>query len=174
MFKLSGFAVVLMVALVAGACAKKPVSDSLAVASASAPAQVAPAQDAAVSDTPAVANGTEASLTGSDGTQLTPVYFAFDSAELSAEARQALVKDAAWLTANPQVKITVEGHCDERGSDEYNLALGEQRAQAVQAYLTTLGVGMDRIATISYGEEFPAVPGHDEAAWAMNRRAMLK
>jgi peptidoglycan-associated lipoprotein len=98
------------------------------------------------------------------------VYFDFDSSTLSEAARQALAKDFALIKKNPQSGIRVEGHCDERGSDEYNLALGERRAQTAVSYLTTMGVPATRLSTISYGKEKPADPGHDETAWARNRR----
>jgi len=98
------------------------------------------------------------------------IYFNFDSSALSDAARQSLVKNFAVLKQNPQSRIRVEGHCDERGSGEYNLALGERRAQAAVRYLTTMGVQAARLSTISYGKEKPADSGHDEAAWAKNRR----
>jgi peptidoglycan-associated lipoprotein len=101
---------------------------------------------------------------------LETVYFEFDSSTLSDAARQALAKNSAVMKKNPQARIRVEGHCDERGSDEYNLALGERRAQTAVRYLTTLGVPADRLSTISYGKEKPADPGHDDNAWAKNRR----
>ena len=101
---------------------------------------------------------------------LETVYFEFDSSTLSDAARQALAKNSAVMKKNPQARIRVEGHCDERGSDEYNLALGERRAQTAVRYLTTLGVPADRLSTISYGKEKPADPGHDDKAWAKNRR----
>ena len=104
---------------------------------------------------------------------LEKIYFSFDSSTLNDAARQVLVTDSAVLKRNPTVKIRVEGHCDERGSDAYNLALGERRAQAAVRYLTDLGVAADRLSTISYGEEKPADPGHNEAAWAKNRRDEL-
>jgi peptidoglycan-associated lipoprotein len=75
---------------------------------------------------------------------------------------------------NPEVNVTIEGHCDERGSDEYNLALGERRAKAVKSYLAALGIAPDRLSTISYGEEMPATVGRDESAWSKNRRAEFK
>ncbi len=102
---------------------------------------------------------------------LKTVYFDFDSFTLSPAARDTLAGDARYLVKNPAVKVQIEGHCDERGSDEYNLALGEKRATTVMNYLETLGVPAARMTTISYGKEKPAVEGHDEAAWAKNRRA---
>jgi len=98
------------------------------------------------------------------------IYFDFDSSALSDAARQSLVKNFAVLKQKPQSRIRVAGHCDERGSGEYNLALGERRAQAAVHYLTTMGVQAGRLSTISYGKEKPAVSGHDEEAWAKNRR----
>ena len=99
------------------------------------------------------------------------VHFAFDSFLLDAEAERILEQKAAWLQDNADASVQIEGHCDERGTSAYNLALGERRANAVQQYLTVLGVDVDRLSTISYGEEQPLDPGHDEAAWSRNRRA---
>jgi peptidoglycan-associated lipoprotein len=99
------------------------------------------------------------------------VFYKFDSGEIDADGRAALQKDADLLKKYPTWKITIEGHCDERGTAEYNLALGERRATTAQAYLVSLGIPADRIRTVSYGKEFPFDPGHDEAAWARNRRA---
>ena len=99
------------------------------------------------------------------------VFFAFDSAALSEEARDVLRFKAKWMQANPGVNILIEGHTDERGTGEYNLALGERRALTARDFLVNLGVSPERIRTVSYGEERPADPGHDEEAWARNRRA---
>ena len=101
---------------------------------------------------------------------LEKIFFDFDSAALSNAARQALTRNFNVLRQNPQSRMRIEGHCDERGSDEYNLALGEQRAKAAARYLTTLGISGERLSTISFGKEKPADPGHDENAWAKNRR----
>lgn len=99
------------------------------------------------------------------------VYFAFDSSDLSQQARNSLSKNADVLTKKePSLKVQIQGNCDERGSAEYNLALGERRAKAAMKYLVTLGVKADRLSTISYGKERPVDQGHDEAAWAKNRR----
>lgn len=102
---------------------------------------------------------------------LEKVYFAFDSSKLSDVAKASLSKNAAWLQKNSAAQVTVAGYCDERGTNEYNMALGQRRAQAAYDYLRSLGVAADRMTTISYGEEFPAEPGHNEAAWSRNRRA---
>jgi peptidoglycan-associated lipoprotein len=112
----------------------------------------------------------EAATTASLQKAFDKIYFDFDSAALSDTARQTLTRHAALLKQNRKVKIRVEGNCDEKGSDEYNLALGERRAQAAVRYLTTMGIAADRLSSISYGKEKPADPGHDEAAWAKNRR----
>ncbi|MDR3579482.1 MAG: peptidoglycan-associated lipoprotein Pal [Oryzomonas sp.] len=99
------------------------------------------------------------------------IYFDFDKSDLSKDARDVLSKNAdILLKGKPTIKIQIAGNCDERGSAEYNLALGERRAKSAQQYLITLGVAPDRLSTISYGKEKPAVEGHDEAAWAKNRR----
>ena len=100
-------------------------------------------------------------------------FFAFDESALSSEAQAALSASADWLKKNPQYSLLVEGHCDERGTEQYNLALGDRRANTAKEYLVTLGVDAGRIRTVSYGEERPFDPGHDEAAWAKNRRAHL-
>ena len=103
---------------------------------------------------------------------LETVYFDFDRSELRQDARNALSSNAEMLLKSQKtVKIKIEGHCDERGSAEYNLALGERRAKSALQYLLTLGVQPDRLSVISYGKEKPAVLGGDEAAWAKNRRA---
>jgi peptidoglycan-associated lipoprotein len=102
---------------------------------------------------------------------LQPAFFDYDSAELTAEARSALDANAAILKKYPTWVITIEGHCDERGTAEYNLALGERRAVAAQAYLVSLGIAPARLRTVSYGKEFPFDPAKTEAAWAKNRRA---
>ena len=98
------------------------------------------------------------------------VFFGFDQFSLSNDARATLDKQAAWLKANQGVTIRVEGHCDERGTREYNLALGERRANAVKDYLSSNGVSPDRIVTISWGKEKPVANGSNEAAWRQNRR----
>jgi peptidoglycan-associated lipoprotein len=99
------------------------------------------------------------------------VYFAFDKSDLDAAARGVLDSHAAWLNANPNASIKIEGNCDERGSREYNLALGQQRADSVRGYLTERGVSGGNIDTVSFGEEMPACQGSGEACWAQNRRA---
>ncbi len=100
------------------------------------------------------------------------VFFDFDKFDLKPDAQATLKKQAAWLQKYPSVAITVEGHADERGTREYNLALGERRANSVKDYLSALGIARTRINIISYGKERPVALGHDEAAWSQNRRAV--
>jgi peptidoglycan-associated lipoprotein len=102
---------------------------------------------------------------------LKDAYFAFDRYDLSAEARETLKANADWLKTNSAARVQVEGHCDERGTQEYNMALGAKRAQATADYLTTLGIAGNRMSTISYGEEIPVCKEHTEECWAKNRRA---
>jgi peptidoglycan-associated lipoprotein len=102
---------------------------------------------------------------------LRPVFFELDSSDLSTEGQRILDGNAAVLKQHATWTITIEGHCDERGSAEYNLALGERRALSARAYLVSLGLPADRLRTVSYGKEFPFDPGHDEPAYAKNRRA---
>jgi peptidoglycan-associated lipoprotein len=102
---------------------------------------------------------------------LKPVFFLLDSSDIDAAGRSALDADAALLKQNSSWVVTVEGHCDERGTAEYNLALGDRRAIAAVNYLRSLGIGADRLKTVSYGKEFPFDPGHDDSAWSKNRRA---
>ncbi|MCB9983511.1 MAG: peptidoglycan-associated lipoprotein Pal [Rhodospirillales bacterium] len=115
--------------------------------------------------------GTQADLVVNVGDR---IFFGTDRYDLSGEARQTLDKQAAWLEQYPSLNVTVEGHADERGTREYNLALGERRANSVRNYLSALGIAPSRIQTISYGKERPAVPGADESAWAQNRRSVTK
>jgi peptidoglycan-associated lipoprotein len=109
-----------------------------------------------------------------DAFESAPIYFDFDKSTLKPLARENLTKKAKWLRANPRFSIQIEGHCDEQGANHYNLALGERRASATAKFLTGLGISESRISTISYGEERPAVPGHNEEAWAKNRRAEFR
>lgn len=102
---------------------------------------------------------------------LKPLYFDYDSSEVGAAGQTVMNENAALLKRYPAWVVTIEGHCDERGTAEYNLALGERRAVAARAYLVSLGIGADRLRTVSYGKEFPFDAGHDEAAFAKNRRA---
>lgn len=102
------------------------------------------------------------------------VYFEFDRAEIKPEGREILTRKAPIIKNRPKIKVLVEGHCDERGTPEYNMALGDRRAKAAQKFLVNLGVSASQLETISYGEERPAVMGHNESAWSQNRRAEFK
>jgi len=101
------------------------------------------------------------------------IHFSFDSALLSDQAQQILNHKADYLRTNSGVTVTVEGHCDERGTDAYNIALGERRAESVKNFLVDLGISTNRLNTVSYGEERPIAMGQDEASWAKNRRAQF-
>jgi peptidoglycan-associated lipoprotein len=100
------------------------------------------------------------------------VFFNYDSSELDSDAQELLQDQVAWLKQYSDVSVIIEGHCDERGTREYNLALGEKRAQSVKNYLISLGISSDRVSTISYGKERPAVVGSNDGAWAQNRRSV--
>lgn len=102
---------------------------------------------------------------------LKPLFFGLDQSDVDAEGQRVLQENAAILKKYPAWQITIEGHCDERGTAEYNLALGERRALAAKNYLVSLGIPADKVKTVSYGKEFPFDPGHDDGAWSKNRRA---
>ena len=102
---------------------------------------------------------------------LKPLFFELDSSDVSADGQRVLQENASIMKKYPAWQITIEGHCDERGTAEYNLALGERRALAAKNYLVSLGVPADKVKTVSYGKEFPFDPGHEDAAWSKNRRA---
>ena len=121
------------------------------------------------SSTTAVTPGSQQDLVVNVGDR---VFFDFDKFDLKPPARATLERQAAWLKQYPQNTVTVEGHCDERGTREYNLALGERRANAAKNYLVSLGIAASRVKTISYGKERPVALGSNEAAWSQNRRAV--
>ncbi len=127
--------------------------------------------DVADNDIPVAQPGTEASdvITGDMG--LKPVFFDFDKHELTSQAREALNANGRILKENKAMRVTIEGHCDERGTTQYNLALGEKRARSAMNYLASLGVESGRMEIVSYGKERPFMMGHDESSWAQNRRA---
>lgn len=142
------------------------------------PAPPVPAAPPPVTSEPGVSVDPLATMSVEDinspeNSPLKPAFFAYDSDVLDDAARQALAADAQVLQKYSDWVITIEGHCDERGTAEYNLALGDRRALAAKTYLQSLGVAADRLRTVSYGKEFPFDPGHTLAAWAKNRRAQL-
>jgi len=158
---------VLALGLLAFGCAKKAVETPPAPPPA--PKQEAPPTPPTPAPEPkAEAPAPPKTISSSD---FQPAFFDFDSYALRDDAKSALDADAKVLRDNPQAQITIEGHCDERGTAEYNQALGEKRAQAARDYLTGAGIEAGRLQTISYGKERPFAPGHDESAWSQNRRA---
>jgi len=172
-----------VVALVGLGCAKKQTVKSEGVpgtGGAPAPAAVgeAPmtaAPPAPVAPTPAekLASAAEAgvAVTEERPSQFDDVRFDFDKSEVREDGRKTCQVVADYLKKNPRAKVLIEGHCDERGTAEYNLALGDRRATAVMTYLGSLGVSKGALSTVSFGKERPLDPGHDEEAWAKNRRA---
>ena len=175
---------IVVMAVSAGACGKKkpPVARPLppppVVDTTTAP--LPPAPPTPVPDTtpiPPEPKITDDPLVSGDLDQINknspfqPLFFPLDSFEVDGTGQQVLQANAALLKKYPTWIITIEGHCDERGTAEYNLALGEKRALAAKTYLVSLGVPADRLRTVSYGKEFPFDPGHDESAWSKNRRA---
>ena len=130
-------------------------------------ARVEPTQEVMKADAPEP--GASGDLVANVGDR---VFFDFDKYDLKPQARETLDRQAAWLKQYPRVTVMIEGHADERGTREYNLALGQRRAAAVRDYLVALGISGSRIDVISYGKERPEVPGSNEAAWAQNRRGV--
>ncbi len=160
------------IALTAFGCAKKAVEQPPTAANtppvpghAPAPSTVPATPAPTPPNTPAPAPGI--------GADLAPAFFDLDSDALRDDARAALDKDARILRENAAVNVVIEGHCDERGTDEYNQALGERRANAARDYLVSAGISQARLKTISYGKEKPFAEGHDESSWQQNRRAHL-
>ncbi len=121
-----------------------------------------------VQPAPAVPGGP--GVGGAAASPLKDVFFDFDRSAIRDDQKNPLTEDVSWLKSHPNAKVTLEGHCDERGTAEYNLGLGERRAKSVKDYLVAAGIPANRIATISYGKERPFVLGHDESAWKWNRR----
>ena len=153
------------VALLA-ACETVPVEDTT---SSGGGETVASSSEAVASSLAAPYPGSQEDLVVNVGDR---VFFDYDRFDLNEESRSTLEKQAAWLAKYPAVSIRIEGHCDERGTREYNLGLGERRANAAKDYLVALGVAPDRITSVSYGEERPVAMGSNDAAWAQNRRAV--
>jgi peptidoglycan-associated lipoprotein len=167
-------------ALIAGGCAKKELvkgEGEVPAASVTQPAEVPVPAKPPVKEEVVQAQTVQEAPTKEDTTtadnqaleSLETIYFDFDSYVLTANSREVLTRNAEAMKKNSSINVQVAGHCDERGSDEYNLALGEKRANSAMNYMVTLGVPASRLSMISYGKEKPADPGHDEAAWAKNR-----
>jgi peptidoglycan-associated lipoprotein len=167
-------------------CPKRPevgqagpgaVGPAAATAPAPAPAPPSPqtgearvTQPPAPAETPVQPSPAAPQTQASAASPLKDVFFEFDKSAIKDDQKAALNEDVAWLKGHAKAKITIEGHCDERGTAEYNLALGERRSKAVKDYLIAAGVPADLVSTISYGKERPFVLGHDESAWKWNRR----
>ena len=156
--------------LFVAACATKPKDDADASGSGST------SSDSSVSDGTITETAGSGIVAGSQEDLIVNVgdrvFFGYDSSDLDSDALELLQDQVAWLKQNSNVSVTIEGHCDERGTREYNLALGEKRAQSVKNYLIGLGISPDRVSTISYGKERPAVVGSNDGAWAQNRRSV--
>ncbi len=158
----------------APACKKKPPTTAPEKRPTEAPAPAptrVPPMEAPVDRTPSIMSESLQELNQKG--YLQDAYFDFDKYELRDDARSALATDAEWLKKYPSIQILIEGHCDERGTNEYNLALGERRANAAKDYLVSLGVDGGRIKTVSYGKERPSCTESNEECWAKNRRAHL-
>lgn len=174
-----GFLVAGCMMLVAAGCAKEQMvkkDETIAPTSKAAPAaqkavvKTEPVQQPQIKENTVQNVAKETSSQTQLQSALEKIYFDFDSARMSDAARTTLTKNAAALKKDSALKVRIEGNCDERGSAEYNLALGEKRAEAAKKYLVTMGIAAKRLSVISYGKEKPVDPGHDEAAWAKNRR----
>jgi peptidoglycan-associated lipoprotein len=172
--------IAVLMTLVVGACAKKqpPVARPMPPPAAGATGNTAPPPQPVSEPVPVppepMAEDAIAGRSLDDlnrDSPLQPLFFELDSADVSGDGQQVLQANAAVMRKYPAWQITIEGHCDERGTAEYNLALGERRALSAKNYLVSLGIAADKIRTVSYGKEFPFDAGHDDAAWAKNRRA---
>jgi peptidoglycan-associated lipoprotein len=150
------------------ACSTTPkdTSDSSGSGSASSSSDVSDTNSETETSSASIEPGSQEDLIVNVGDR---VFFNYDSSELDADALELLQDQVAWLKQYSDVSVIIEGHCDERGTREYNLALGEKRAQSVKNYLISLGISSDRVSTISYGKERPAVIGSNDGAWAQNR-----
>jgi peptidoglycan-associated lipoprotein len=164
---------ILSLLFVSGCTKKTVLKEEAAAKEGKAAAESKPQQTAAKGDADAKAKPAKESAAGVSSKNLyemADIRFDFDAYTLKDESRETLKKHAEWLNKNQKVAITIEGYCDERGTAEYNLALGERRAAEAKKYIVKLGVAEKRVSTVSYGKERPLDPGHDEAAWAKNRR----
>ncbi len=156
----------------AGPAATAPAAPAPSTAQPRAPeVQVTPPSGAQVQPAPAAPAPSQQAGAAPAASPLKDVFYDFDKSNIRDDQKAALNDDVAWLKGNANAKVLIEGHCDERGTAEYNLALGERRAKSAKDYLIAAGIPADRISTISYGKERPFVLGHDESAWKWNRRA---
>ena len=153
------------------ACSTTPkdTADSSGSGSTSTSSDVSSSSETETTESASIEPGSQEDLIVNVGDR---VFFNYDSAELDNDAQELLQDQVAWLKQYSDVSVIIEGHCDERGTREYNLALGEKRAQSVKNYIINLGISADRVSTISYGKERPAVVGSNDGAWAQNRRSV--
>ncbi len=165
------FLISTFIVLFVAACATKPKdsADSSGSGSSSSGSDVSSEGTITETSGTGIVSGSQEDLIVNVGDR---VFFGYDSSDLDSDALELLQDQVAWLKQNSDVSVTIEGHCDERGTREYNLALGEKRAQVVKNYLIGLGINPDRVSTISYGKERPAVVGSNDGAWAQNRRSV--
>ncbi len=165
------FLISIFIVLFVAACATKPKDSADSSGSGSSSSGSDVSSEGTLSETTGsgIVSGSQEDLIVNVGDR---VFFGYDSSDLDSDALELLQDQVAWLKQNSDVAVTIEGHCDERGTREYNLALGEKRAQAVKNYLIGLGINPDRVSTISYGKERPAVVGSNDGAWAQNRRSV--
>jgi peptidoglycan-associated lipoprotein len=171
MINVYSFCLALLFAFLATGCAKTPVVDTMDVSNKPMPN----VEEGLLDHKAGKPDDTQQNMkTLTPTTALVRIHFAYDQSTLSEESRKILADNAIILQTVPAMKIGIEGHCDSRGSDEYNIALGARRAQVVKDYLVSLGVNPDRLETISYGEEMPLDIAMNELAWAKNRRAEFK
>ena len=162
----------------ASGCSSKPKAKSASSSASSTSSQAPSGPSERVPDPTDItvspdASGADAAISAEDMNRrgyLKDVFFDLDRSEVRGDQREALDQNAAWLRKRPEVRIVIEGHCDERGTAQYNMALGERRAQTVMDYLVALGIPASRIQVMSYGKERPFTRGHDDKSWAQNRR----
>lgn len=162
MMRLIGLPILTATLLMTAACGSKPSPSQIS--------DMAPGDGSEQAQTEDTGPGTQADLVRNAGADR--VFFNVDSFTLSSEAQATLRRQAAWLAANPGVSITIEGHCDERGTRDYNIALGSRRADAAKNFLAAQGVPVSRMSTVSYGKERPEALGSDETSYSQNRRAV--
>jgi peptidoglycan-associated lipoprotein len=168
------FGAVLMLVGLLAACASTPETAPAPGPKSAEPAKTAPAaSQKSASELEMEAKMAEEELKRQQLLSEERLFFAFDSSQIDEQSRAIVEAHAAYIMENPDVTVQLEGHCDERGTREYNLALGERRAQSVQKLMAALGVPAKQVKTVSFGEEKPVDPGHDESAWRKNRRVDL-
>ena len=165
----SKFLMLIATTFLLAACASEPEDSAATTSAATAPSSTSDTA-ASTADLPTVDPRSQEGLVTNVGDR---VFFDYDKSDLTSESRDMIEKLVAWLQTHPTVTLTLEGHADERGTREYNLALGERRANSVRAYMEALGIESSRLSVISYGKERPAVLASNESAWAQNRRTVF-